>query len=119
MSPRFATIKDENERVLKKEVDSSFYMQLKELPWIPATKTTVAEQPNQLPLVEEKMCYLPGNKIYSRDPKLMNLLGCHVPYFAVPGGGVPERDSFVNDLQVRHAISRSEVIEMIRAWCKG
>jgi hypothetical protein len=111
-----STVTDENGKFLK-EVDSSFFSNLKDMPWIPVTKVTFSyDGANKNVLVSEEKVLVKSCEAYIASPFIQNVVGLHVPMVL---SELPKAGSFARVLGIRMDISVNEVKNLLVSWCTG
>ena len=93
-----------------KEIDSTFAMLLKQVPWLPAAVVTRQEGSDVGQVVGELM---DGSEIYIRSPNTERLLSHHVPYL---DANPSPKSTFSTFLGVRHSVKIEDVHELLIEW---
>ncbi|CAH1779739.1 unnamed protein product [Owenia fusiformis] len=97
----------DSDGITLKSFQSTFYQNLRQLPWITACHST---ERNEIPQL------LPASQVYIRSNKLETLLSHHVPYLVTPLDMAEiEKSQFVKDLDL---ITIVNMESQLKSWAK-
>ncbi|XP_013395426.1 uncharacterized protein LOC106162632 [Lingula anatina] len=115
---KLATVYDEDKKELK-QVESSFFMNVKKLPWIPSEKGKFGAYRNRggsIDHLEMENVLLHGSSIYIRYREIESLLGEHVPYLA---RGIHLKSALCKELGIQTFLSNEAILEHLREWSEA
>ncbi|XP_014346046.2 uncharacterized protein LOC102363940 [Latimeria chalumnae] len=86
-----------------KDVDSSFAVYLRTLPWLPASN-----------LARDEPAYLCPNEVYLKSRNLFQLLDSHVHYVSID---LVSQSEFAASVGIKTSITPREMLKHFESWC--